>query len=521
MRRRKFIQTTGIAAGAASLGSFAPAKPRRKPNILFIFADQLRTMELGCYGGHQVMTPNLDRLASEGVVFKRAFSTDPVCSPFRAMLMTGNFPVRNGMVVNDHFLRNPTPYFAEACKSAGYKTGFIGKWHIDGHGRTNRIPPERWHGFDYWRTLECTHNYFKSAYFKQDEKDARTWPEYDAISQTKEACSYIEDVSTNDPFCLVLAWGPPHDPYNAPPEYMGRFSADKIQLRENVNDFAAGEKMWKECDTLLPEEFQKNREHLVPILKDRENTEIKNWHRGYYAAIEALDDCMGKILQCLEKKGELDNTIIVFTSDHGDNLGSHRQHGKEMPYEESISIPFLIRYPEKVRGGTKTDALLAPVDMMPTVLSLAGVPIPEVDGKDISGAAMGKDKDVQDAVLLMKLTWIGNSWIANGNGPWRGVRTKRYTYARRSDSLKPWMLFDNIDDPWQMNNLVDNPEYAGLLKKLDTRTNELLSKAGDPENPLFFANLIQDERNQHGQPDRRQAFYPVFCEAGTGFKKYL
>jgi arylsulfatase A-like enzyme len=494
---------------------------QKRPNILFIFADQLRSMELGCYGGAQVRTPNIDRLASEGALFSKAFSTYPVCSPFRAMLQTGNFPLKNGMVINDHFLRNPTPFFAEVCRDAGYRTGYIGKWHIDGYGRTACIPPERWHGFEYWRTLECTHQYFKSLYYYQEEKKPRTWPEYDAVSQADEACRFIGEMQGKDPFCLFLSWGPPHGPYIAPEEYMERFSADKIRLRENVNDFAAAERMWKECDTELPSGFQKTRDRLTPLLQDPDNKEIRNFYRGYYAAIEALDDCMGKILQTLEKEGVLDNTLIVFTSDHGDNLGSHRQYGKMLPYEESISIPFLIRYPGKIKAGTRTDALLSPVDMMPTLLSLAGISCPKVDGKDISGAAIGKDDEVQDALLIMKMVWLSNNWITNGNGPWRGVRTKRYTYVRKSDKLKPWMLFDNEKDPWQLSNLVDDPEYSELVEELDSMTDELLEQAGDPENPLFFSNLIQEERNQHGQYDRRQDLFPFYTVPGSGFSKYF
>jgi len=521
MERRKFVQTTGMALGAVGLSGFTTAKPRRKPNILFVFADQLRSMELGCYGGDQVRTPNLDRLAREGVLFSKAFSIQPVCSPFRAMLMTGNFPVKNGMVLNDHLLKNPTLYFAEVCKSAGYNTGYIGKWHIDGYGRTNCIPPERWRGFDYWRTLECTHTYFNSEYFHQDEKKARTWTQYDAISQTDEACSFIKEKSGIDPFMMVLSWGPPHDPYIAPEKYMKRFSPDSIRLRENVNDFAAAEQMWKESDTELSDEFIKNRERSMPGLQNRGNDEVKKWYCGYYAAIEALDECMGNLLKTLEDKGELDNTIIVFTSDHGDNLGSHRQYGKNMPYEESISIPFIIRYPEKIKPGTKTDALLAPIDMMPTVLSLAGIDCPDVDGKDLSDVARGKGKDDRDALLLIKPLWLSVNWITNGNGPWRGVRTHRYTYALKSDSLKPWLLFDNETDPYQFKNLVGDPAYANLVKKLDTRTNELLALAGDPENPIFFASLIQEERDKFGQPNRHRAFFPVYIEPGSGFKKYL
>ncbi len=214
---------------------------------------------------------------------------------------------------------------------------------------------------------------------------------------------------------------------------------------------------------------------------DKANSSIRQWYCGYFAAIEALDQYMGLILQTLEDKGILDNTIVVFTSDHGDNLGSHRQQGKELPYEESLSIPFIIRYPEKAASGSMSDALLSPIDMMPTILSLAEIDCPEVDGKDLSGIVEGRQSDLQDAILIMKLSWLGTNWLTNGNGPWRGVRTKGYTYARKSTTLEPWMLFDNEKDPLQLNNLVDDPEYAGLVEELDHRTDELLIEASDPE----------------------------------------
>jgi len=437
------------------------------------------------------------------------------------MLMSGNFPMKNGMVLNDHFLRNPTPFFAEVCRDEGYRTGYMGKWHLDGHGRTAYIPPERWLGFETWRTLECTHQYYKSLYFYQDEKKARTWPGYDAIAQTDEACRFIREEKDGDPFCLFLSWGPPHDPYNPPEEYMERFPPENIRLRENVDDFKMAESMWKDCDTELPEGFLSARDRFMPFLLDRENKEIRKWYAGYNASTEVLDDCMGRILNTLEKEGQLEHTLIVFTSDHGDNLGSHRQYGKSLPYEESISIPFLLRYPGKIKGGTRTDALMSPVDMMPTVLALAGIPCPDVDGMDISGAAMGEDVHAQDALLIMRPIWLGTNWITNGSGPWRGVRTKRYTYARTSDDMKPWLLFDNEKDPWQIRNLVDDPAYSELVEQLDVRTDELLDRAGDPENPLYFSNLIQREREQQSMPDRRQDLFPYYTKPGSGFSKYL
>lgn len=494
------------------------AEPRKHPNILFVFADQLRSMDVGCYGGTQVRTPEMDRLAHEGAQFTHAYSTYPVCSPYRAMLMSGNYPMTNGMVMNDHYLRNPTPYFAEVCKAAGYRTGYIGKWHVDGRGRQVYIPPERRRGFDYWRALECTHNYNDSRYYHQNEKVPRTWAAYDAFAQTDEACRFIEESSRgNKPFCLFLSWGPPHDPYYAPQKYMERFDPATIKLRENVNDFAFAEAMRAECDTALPGNFPRVRRQFIPKLLDRSNKDIRRWYRGYFAAIEALDDCLARLYKALKRQGALDDTIIVFTSDHGDNLGSHRQYGKQLPMEEAISIPFIVRYPRKVPAGTRTDALLSPVDVMPTLFSLAGLDCPKVQGKDVSAAAMGRDADVQDAVLIMRLIWLGTNWITNGSGPWRGVRTKRHTYARKSDTKKPWLLFDNEKDPHQLKNLVGDPAHAGLVKKLDARTDELLAEAGDPEDPVVIAERIKKERIAQGSPVRQDALFPKRVEPGSGW----
>lgn len=339
------------------------------------------------------------------------------------------------------------------------------------------------------------------------------------MAQTDAACDFISQHDTaTAPFCLFLSWGPPHDPYIAPEQYMRRFDPDTIRLRENVDDFTLAETMRTECDTQLAENFPAIRRTFTRKLKDRSNRDIRQWYRGYYAAIEALDDCLGQLYQALEAKGELDNTIVVFTSDHGDNLGSHRQYGKQLPLEESISIPFILRYPRTVPAGVKTDALLAPVDMMPTLLSLAGIDCPKVAGKDISAAARGKDADVQDAVLIMRLIWLGTNWITNGSGPWRGVRTKRYTYARKADTGKPWLLFDNQQDPQQLRNRVADPASAQLVKKLDAKTNELLAAAGDPEDPLMIAELIKKECRARGKPGREQALFPKHVEPGSGFK---
>jgi len=519
IERRDFLKATaaGLAVGTlTNPRKIWAADSKGKPNIVFVFADQLRSFSLGCYGNDELKTPNIDRLAKEGVTFTNAISTAPVCGPFRGMLMSGNFPMKNGMVLTDHILRNPGPYFAEACKSAGYRTGYIGKWHLDGRGRRAYIPPERRCGFDYWRALECSHSYFSSEYYHQEERSTRTWEGYDANAQTNDACDFIAN-NRGNPFCLFLSWGPPHDPYIAPPEYMERFRNKTLKLRDNVDDYETAETMWRESDSGVSQAWLPLRKNSKKALSAKNNEGVLRDYRGYYAAIETLDDCMGKLIAQLKESGQLDNTVIVFTSDHGDNLWSHRQYGKQLPFEESISIPFIVRYPQKIKSATVTDALLAPVDMMPTVLGLAGVPCPRVDGKDISSAAMGQDADLQDAVLIMKSIPLSTNWIMNGNGAWRGVRTKRYTYARKSDTKKPWMLYDNQKDPFQLKNLVDDPAYADLREALNRKTDELLIAADDPEDPMVFAKLIQKEREHLGLRDRWKELAPDRIKPGSQF----
>jgi arylsulfatase A-like enzyme len=154
---------------------------------------------------------------------------------------------------------------------------------------------------------------------------------------------------------------------------------------------------------------------------------------------------------------------------------------------------------------------------MPTVLNLAGLPCPPTDGRDISGAAMGRDAKVQDAVLIMRMIWLGTNWITNGSGPWRGVRTRRYTYARKADTGKPWLLFDNQEDPQQLNNRVDDPACAGLVAQLDDKTDALLAAAHDPEDPAAIARRIQAECRQRGAASRDSVLFPARVAPGSGF----
>lgn len=462
-----------------------------QPNIVFVFADQLRSQEVSCYGGQNVKTPNMDRIAAEGVRMSNAISTYPICSPFRGMLLTGLYPMNSGITNNDHPLRSGLPSFAEACNDAGYQTAYIGKWHIDGRGRKTYIPKERRLGYKFFQALECTHSYFHSKYYDNDNDIIQQWPGYDAEAQTQSAIDYIHVRDKEKPFFMVLSWGPPHGPYIAPSEFLERVNPDSLILRPNIAEHALADELVEHPRFNIPEIYEPA--HKQRILDEMEDeAAMRKNAQGYYAATLAIDQYLGMLMDALEAEGIDDNTIIVFTADHGDQLASHRFYDKSTPFEESISIPLLMKYSKQIAPKTTSDALIRPIDIMPTVMGFAGVEIPEVDGVDRHRVILSHEKDTCDAVLLMSLTHFNNTSLINGMDNWRGVRTKRYTYARYEDQT-PWMLFDNQEDPYQMHNLVHEPSFEPLLVQLNERLDILLMEANDNENTKELYDRIYKE----------------------------
>lgn len=414
----------------------------------------MRAQATGYAGDPNARTPNLDALAGESVNFTQAVSGCPVCSPARASLLTGQYPLTHGVFVNDVQIPLDTPKLAEVLQSAGYDTGYIGKWHVDGHGRLAYTPPERRCGFDFWRAVECTHRYNDSLYYADDDPTPRRWGGYDAIRQTDEACRYIEAHAEGDrPFLLMLSWGTPHNPYEtAPEEYRQRFDPRAIQLRPNVPE----------------EQAEKARQELA----------------GYYAHIAAIDDCVGRLLATLDRAAAAEDTIFVFWSDHGDMLGCHGHQRKQRPWEESIRVPLLIRYPRGLgEGGRGVPAAIDAPDLMPTLLALAGVAVPDsCEGRDFSPCCRGSGPPPQEAALLGCYHPFGEYYRDCPDArEYRGLRTERYTYCR--DRNGPWLLYDNAEDPYQLTNLVGRGDYADIEEDLDRRLLARLAELGDALEP--------------------------------------
>ena len=421
----------------------------RKPNVVFVFGDQWRQQATGYAGDPNVNTPNLDALARESVNFTHALAGCPVCSPYRASMLTGQRPLTHGVFVNDVYLRPNATSIAQAFSAAGYDTAYIGKWHVDGHSRSNYIPPERRMGFDYWKVLQCTHNYNKSLYYAGDSDEKLYWRGYDAIAQTRDAEAYIRNHMKDAPFLLMLSWGPPHAPYDtAPDEYRRLYNPETIELRQNVPDNIAAQ--------------------------------AREWLAGYYAHCSALDSCIGDLLRTLRQCGIDNETVLVFTSDHGDMLGSQGHTKKQRPWDESIRVPFLLRYPGLPgwRAG-ETDALIDAPDIMPTLLGLCGIPIPDtVDGLDFSEHIAG-GADPSDGTALIMCPQPFGQWAVTHHGgkEYRGLRTKCYTYVR--DLQGPWLFYDNNTDPYQMRNLIDDTKALNIRDELDKRLQKKLDVSMD------------------------------------------
>ena len=447
--RRTFLAAAaGVAAGGSCGGPKLP-----KPNILVLMPDQWRAMDLGAMGNAEVKTPNMDALAAGGALVRNVTANCPVCCPARGTLLTGRFGHEHGVDVNDASLPDEEVTIAETVRASGYRTGFVGKWHLEGGKRMpGYVRPERRQGFDFWAANICTHNYWNMQYFR-DSPDPIQIEGYSATAFTDAAIEFIrQDPQT--PFLACVQWGPPHNPYVAPPEYMNMYDPNLLTMREN----------WKGSIEIRPGVQNGGREDIA----------------GYYAAITYIDDEVGRIVEALKETGQFENTVILITSDHGDMLGSQGTFLKRKPWAESLHVPGIVHYPEAVPSGQELSLPFSHVDVVPTLLGLAGIDSPEgVSGLDLSAHLLSPehggrpDGEAPESVYAQSYTPTERSEFP----AWRGVRTARYTYARHES--EPWLLYDNETDPFQLENLVGKEEHAELQARLDGLTMEWFERTGD------------------------------------------
>lgn len=412
-----------------------------QPNVVVLFPDQLRALSLPMFGEQQIETPNIDRLAADSLVLENAISNCPVCTPARAMLLTGRYPQTTGHLINTTRTRHSEISIGDAFGRAGYKTAWVGKWHLHTGlwPALDRMPqhpdwvPEGRDrlGFDYWRAYNQHMVYF-DGFVHKDDWNYERWEGYETDGLLNYGFEFMDNAGA-DPFLLFLSPHPPHyTPFKFAPDHCYERLPKTLQLPANVPD------------------------HLQSASLDM--------YRHYLAMILAVDDMLGRLLDYLELNGLADNTIVLFASDHGTQGGGQGVNpwSKKNPYENSIRIPALLRYPGLIEPGV-SQRMTSMVDFFPTLCGLAGIPVPRsIEGTDLSGQWAHSAAD--DSAFIMNFSkWF--DWFQNG-AEWRGVRTQQYTYAQ-------WLsgkveLYDLYEDPLQMHNL------AGQAGALEAQLREML-----------------------------------------------
>jgi arylsulfatase A-like enzyme len=462
-----------------------------RPNILFVFADQYRKEAVSCYGGINIQTPNIDRLAQEGIRFSNALSTTPLCTPYRAMLMTGKYPTHTGMLLNFVNPQQDERGIGDVFNEAGYQTGFIGKWHLaSGILRDHSmlepklspstlcepefVPPGRGRlGFQYWAAFNFHMNYRQGIYYR-DTPEPQYYPDYEAEWMADDAIKFLEhhtDTDSDFPFFLMVAFHYPH------PLWRGELDVSAEALKEIPENIQ-----------LLPNSKQKLPFEVVSFGGLRSLLTLEQV-RTYYTMCAEVDKNFGRILEYLDCTGLANNTIVVFTSDHGEQLGSHGRKSKMLPFEESINIPLVIRWPEHIKAGALSEALYTPMDHISTLCTLVGIDPPnDIDGIDLSCEVLKAGEVQRNDVLIAHYVSAPNYCQAkHAEMQWRGVRSKTHTYAKNIDGEE--LLFDNIADPCQMTNLIGNEVYRPLQELMRRRLKQLLAEANDD---LLSGNYYSD-----------------------------
>ncbi|MFW6217741.1 MAG: sulfatase-like hydrolase/transferase [Verrucomicrobiota bacterium] len=451
--RRNFLKASATALGTALAGCAVArtertgriADPGARPNILYVFSDEHRWCSQQHTEMPDVRTPHFARFARQGTSLANCVANNPVCVPYRGILQTGLYPQHSGIVTNSirmdrDVIGKGRPTLGQIFSQGGYHTGYIGKWHL-GDSTCAQA------GYDFFHHWKGSDNHWDSQW-RDVINDPETYHEdksYNAVSMTDHALRFVDESPEDKPWLLLLSWNPPHARWDdAPPEDVARYDNGKLSTRPNAPDEMA--------------------------------TDPRYIH--YHAHITAIDREFGRLMAELEKRSLDENTVVIYTSDHGSGWLSNGFFSKPHPTDEVIRVPFSARWPGKIPDGRELAEPLGTIDIPPTLCGLAGITPPNhYDGTDCSAMLLGRPGSRPDAQLITNPASIRSyvdryrdiPYAGEGHAhfPCRGIRTDRHTFVVRADG--DWLLFDNEADPFQRENLVDDPAHANLKEKLRKR----------------------------------------------------
>ena len=487
MNRREFMRAMGTGAmGLMTSGCISARRSgstgSERPNILFIMSDDHAAHALSCYGSKVNMTPNLDRIAQEGIRLDNCFCTNAICTPSRATILTGKYSHKNGCYTLADTLDRRHQTFPRLLQRAGYRTGIVGKWHL-------KSEPA---GFaDY----KIGAGYFDPAMRVKGEpwRKAVRREGYSTDMFTDMALDFMKKGPNDRPFCLLLHYSAPHDDWRYDKKHADIYADRDVPEPDNLLDKyenrgnaikRSTEQLGNDCTT-----YEKETGHLSGDARRKAQYQI--YMKSYIRCVASIDDNVARLLDHLDEAGLTDNTIVAYSSDQGFFLGDHGLFDKRFMYEESLRIPFLVRYPKEIGPGSVSDDLVTNVDFAETLLDYGGLPIPEdMQGRSIRPVLRGRTPDDWPTSMYYRY------WMHRGDfniAAHYGVRTKRhkliYFYGlrlgiagARGEATEPeWELFDLAKDPREMNSVYNDPAYADVVRELKKELLRLKKQVDDTD----------------------------------------
>ena len=457
-------------------------KTYKKPNLIIVQTDEHNFRTLSAYQkllsedqafvwgkGNNVTTPNIDKLADEGAIATSYYCSSPVCTPSRASFVTGLYPQATGAPKNGLHIREDIPTFATILRDQGYATSYVGKWHLAGHKKYS-FDIKYKAGFEDNRFMmtggHAPYFHIKNGKYKGiNEKTAARLPKDEVITLTDfftDKTLEILERDKNKPFAVMVSIPDPHTPDYAKPPYNTMFQDLDIKAPKTMAaEFTAIKPSWA---------VNKNKMDKNEAVGKNSFKNQKNALKQYFGQVKHIDDSFGRILQFLEDNNLSENTIVVFTSDHGDMFFEHNRRNKGVPYEASARIPFLIRYPAKIPAGKVLNTAYTNVDFAPTILSLMNIKTDaKFHGLDTSNDFINNKKEITSNRI---------TYYAKNGGWWVAAVTDRYKLV--IDKKEKPYLFDLQKDPDELINFYNDAAYASVAKKLQSELFRQMKKYDEP-----------------------------------------
>ena len=463
MNRRNFLKVAGFTSMSLLMPTRSTGKtrPAKRPNLLIIHTDQLSSWAISAYAPQLIQTPNygkilvetphIDSLAKEGAIFYNFFTNSAVCTPSRGCLVTGRYPHAHGAYRNNIEMNRDEITIARILNSHGYETGYTGKWHLDGEPKPGWVGPDRSMGFTDCRFM------FNRGHWKKIVEEIDGDPNVSPYTVIGDQKTYTTDWLTdktiefikrsrNQPFFFMVSIPDPHTPFTVREPYMTMYDPE---------------------DMIVPKTFQESSPDNKK--KRQKNIEVLKRNKAHYCGlVKCIDDNIGRILDCLKENQILDETIIVFTTDHGEYMGEHGLYAKNQWYRTAYQIPFLVRWPQEIKGGTAIKNFVSNVDVQQTLLGLMDIkPSGREQGRDASPLLRGE-----------KIEWKDEAMIHHSSLDSAGIFTPEYELVLKANGNH--MFFNRLNDPEQTKNLQDNPEYRNVMKTLTERIVRHNTEVGAP-----------------------------------------